>query len=65
MALDSAPTTGMAGILAKQKAAHIRDGILDPDTLHLQTEMFLPVGRMAAPDWYCRTSNQYEIKRPE
>ena len=45
--------------------AHIRDGILDPDTLHLQTEMFLPVGRMAAPDWYCRTSNQYEIKRPE
>jgi coniferyl-aldehyde dehydrogenase len=27
MALDSAPTTGMAGILAKQKAAHIRDGI--------------------------------------
>ena len=27
MALDSAPTTGMAGILARQKAAHIRDGI--------------------------------------
>jgi coniferyl-aldehyde dehydrogenase len=27
MALDSAPSTGMAGILAKQKAAHIRDGI--------------------------------------
>ena len=45
--------------------AHIRDGILDPETLHLRTKMFLPVGRMAAPDWYCRTSNQYEIKRPE
>ena len=27
MALDSAPTTGMTGILARQKAAHIRDGI--------------------------------------
>ena len=45
--------------------AHIRDGILDPETLHLKPEAFLPVGRMAAPDWYCRTSNQYEIKRPK
>jgi coniferyl-aldehyde dehydrogenase len=27
MALDSASTAGMAGILARQKAAHIRDGI--------------------------------------
>ena len=45
--------------------AHIRDGILDPETLHLLPDSFLPVGRMAAPDWYCRTSNQYEIKRPE
>tara|TARA_B100000900_G_scaffold346573_1_gene311392 strand:- start:686 stop:1288 length:603 start_codon:yes stop_codon:yes gene_type:complete len=45
--------------------AHIRDGILDPQSLHLRTEMFLPVGRMAAPDSYCRTSNQYEIKRPQ
>lgn len=45
--------------------AHIREGILDPETLHLKPETFLPVGRMAAPDWYCRTSNQYEIKRPE
>ena len=44
--------------------AHIRDGILDPQTLHLKTETFLPVGRMAAPNSYCRTSNQYEIKRP-
>jgi len=45
--------------------AHIRDGIFDPETLHLKPEAFLPVGRMAAPDWYCRTSNQYEIKRPK
>ena len=27
MALDAAPTTGMNGLLAKQKAAHLRDGI--------------------------------------
>ncbi len=27
MALDAAPTSGMNALLAKQKAAHLRDGI--------------------------------------
>jgi flavin reductase (DIM6/NTAB) family NADH-FMN oxidoreductase RutF len=45
--------------------AHIRDGLLDPETLRLNHGLFHPVGRMAAPDWYCRTGDQYEIVRPE
>ena len=45
--------------------AHVRDGLLDPDTLHLDTARFRPVGRMAAPDWYCRTGELYKIPRPE
>ncbi len=44
--------------------AHLRDGILNPETFHLDPGSFLPVGRMAAPDWYCRTGDQYEIARP-
>lgn len=44
--------------------AHIRDGLLDPETLHLEHNLFQPVGRMAAPDWYCRTTAQPEIVRP-
>ena len=44
--------------------AHVRDGLLDPETLHLDNNRFHPVGRMAAPDWYCRTGDQYEIVRP-
>lgn len=44
--------------------AHIRDGLLDPETLHLEHNLFQPVGRMAAPDCYCRTTDQPEIVRP-
>jgi hypothetical protein len=44
--------------------AHIRDGRLDPETLHLEHNLFQPVGRMAAPDCSCRTTDQPEIVRP-
>lgn len=44
--------------------AHIRDGLLDPESLHLDHTRYQPVGRMAAPDWYCHTNDQYEIPRP-
>lgn len=26
---------------------------------------FAPLGRMASPDWYCRTGEQFEMRRPE
>lgn len=45
--------------------AHVRDGLLDPKSFHLDHSKFVPVGRMSAPDWYCRTSEQYEIVRPD
>lgn len=45
--------------------AHVRDGLIDPDTLYLDHASFQPVGRMAAPDWYCRTRDQYEMPRPD
>ena len=44
--------------------AHVRDGLFDPETMRLDHTKFIPVGRMSAPDWYCRTSEQYEIPRP-
>ena len=44
--------------------AHIRDGLLDPDSLSLDHTKFIPVGRMSAPDCYCRTSELYKIPRP-
>lgn len=45
--------------------AHVREGLLDPETMRLNHSEFVPVGRMAAPDWYCRTTDQYEIPRPD
>ncbi|MDE0827278.1 MAG: flavin reductase family protein [Akkermansiaceae bacterium] len=44
---------------------HVRDGILDPETLRLNPGQFAPLGRMASPDWYCKTGDQFEMPRPE
>ena len=44
---------------------HVRDGVFDPETLHFDRSKFAPVGRMSAPDWYCRTTDLYEMPRPD
>ena len=42
-----------------------RDGIFDPETLHMDTDAYQPIGRMASPDWYCRTADLFELVRPD
>ncbi len=44
---------------------HTRDGILDPHSLLVNPETFLPVGRMEVPSGYCRTRDRFQMKRPE
>ena len=44
---------------------HIRDGLLDPETLRLVPGAFEPVGRMHGPDGYCRTGDLFKIARPD
>lgn len=44
--------------------AHVRQGVLDPQTLRLRPGAYQPIGRMQGPDWYCRTRDQFELKRP-
>ena len=44
---------------------HVRDGILDPETLYLDRSKYAPPGRLSAPDWYCHTTDQFEIPRPD
>lgn len=38
---------------------HVRDGLMDPDTGRLLDHgaNYAPIGRMASPDWYTRTSD--------
>jgi flavin reductase (DIM6/NTAB) family NADH-FMN oxidoreductase RutF len=43
----------------------IREEYFDADKLRVLGTKFHPIGRMAVPDWYCRTDAQFELKRPE
>ncbi len=43
----------------------VREGVIDPETLLVDPKVFRPIGRMQVPASYCRTSDQFEMKRPE
>lgn len=51
-------------IIGLVKRLHIRDELLDQETLRIRSELFHPIGRMASPNWYCRTGDRFEMKRP-
>lgn len=52
-------------IIGLVKRVHVRDDLIDPGTLRINSALFHPVGRMASPDWYCRANDRFELKRPE
>jgi len=43
---------------------HTREGILDPETLLVNTEIYSPIGRMEVPSGYCRTEDRFQMERP-
>ena len=43
---------------------HVRDGLMD-DKGYLLHGKYYPLARMASPDWYSRTNDQFEIPRPD
>ncbi len=42
----------------------VQDQYFDVHTSRIKTDLYHPIGRMAVPDWYCKTDQQYEMKRP-
>jgi hypothetical protein len=44
---------------------HVRDGILDPQTLLVNPAAFAPIGRMEVPSGYCRTCDRFNLPRPK
>ena len=47
------------------KRLHVHEGILDPETLHVNLDAYRPVGRMHGPDGYTGTrSDFFTIQRP-
>jgi len=52
-------------IIGLVKRVHVRDELFDPRTERIRSELFHVIGRMASPNWYCRTSDRFEMKRPD
>ena len=51
-------------VLAVVSHLHVRDGLMDAKG-NLRAGKYHPIGRMASPDNYCRTIDQFQKARPE
>jgi len=51
-------------VIGLVRRAHVRDELIDPETLRVRTEQLHVIGRMASPNWYCRTRDRFEMIRP-
>jgi flavin reductase (DIM6/NTAB) family NADH-FMN oxidoreductase RutF len=51
-------------IIGEVLRVHVRDGVFDPETWLVKPGTYVPIGRMQAPHWYCRTSDMFELHRP-
>ncbi len=51
-------------VIGVVKRAHVRDDLFDDDKQRVLGEKLFLIGRMAAPHWYCRTRDRFEMKRP-
>ncbi|MGY8687248.1 MAG: flavin reductase family protein [Verrucomicrobiales bacterium] len=52
-------------VIGVVKRVHVQEGILDPQTLHVNLEAYRPIGRMHGPDGYTRTRDVFTIERPD
>ena len=43
---------------------HVREGLMN-DSGYLEQGTYHPLARMASPDWYSRTNDQFEMPRPD
>lgn len=47
------------------KRVCVRDDLFDADAMRVRFDRYKVIGRMASPDWYCRTCDRFEMKRPK
>ena len=52
-------------IIGLVKRVHVREELVDRETLRIRGERFHVVGRMASPNWYCRTRDRFEMVPPK
>lgn len=46
------------------KRLHVRDELVDLEHLRIRSERLKLIGRMSAPNWYCHTTDRFEMVRP-
>ena len=51
-------------IIGMVKRLHLRDELFDEQSKRVKTDKLFLIGRMAAPHWYCRTRDRFEMIRP-
>ncbi len=47
------------------KRVHVREELFDTEKLRIRSENLHVIGRMASPNWYCRTRDRFEMVRPK
>jgi flavin reductase (DIM6/NTAB) family NADH-FMN oxidoreductase RutF len=52
-------------IIGLVKRVHVRDELIDAQKLRIRSERLHIIGRMASPNWYCRTRDRFEMVRPD
>jgi flavin reductase (DIM6/NTAB) family NADH-FMN oxidoreductase RutF len=52
-------------VIGLVRRVHVRDELIDPETLRIRSEQLHVIGRMAGPNWYCRTRDRFEMVRPK
>ena len=51
-------------VIGLVKRVHVRDELFDAEKLRVRADKLFLIGRMAAPHWYCRTRDRFEMIRP-
>ncbi len=52
-------------VIGVVKRLHLRDEFFDASSKRVRSENLFLIGRMAAPNWYCRTRDRFELVRPK
>ena len=52
-------------IIGLIKRVQVRDELFDATMRRIRSERLHVIGRMASPNWYCRTQDRFEMVRPE
>jgi flavin reductase (DIM6/NTAB) family NADH-FMN oxidoreductase RutF len=52
-------------IIGVIKRLHLREELFDGEKKRIRTDKLFLIGRMAAPHWYCRTRDRFEMIRPK